>query len=94
MNGRMSKQIRRVAAMPNLPKETTYNAIQHKIVQYKAVMDSDGVAKIEPYGIVRIQVVMGKCVRSHVKTWKARYNHFIRRSNTLPHRGLNKRLGG
>jgi len=94
MNGRMSKQIRRVAAMPNLPEKTIYNAIQHKIVQYKAVTSPEGIPTIEPYGVVRIQVVMGKCVRSHTKTWKARYSHFIHRSNTLPHRGLTKRLGG
>lgn len=90
MNGRMCKQLRRVAAMPNLPKVTIYNAIQHKIVQYRVNKSY----QIEPYGVVRIQVVMGKCVRSHYKTWKARYKHFIQRSNTLPHRGLNKRLEG
>jgi len=94
MNGRMAKQLRRVSRMPSLPEETIYNAIQHKIVQYGLETSPKGETSIVPHGVIRIQVVMGKCIRSHCKTWKARYNHFIRRSNTLPHRGLNKRLGG
>ena len=94
MNGRMAKQLRRVAAMPSLDSETTYNAIQHKIVQYRAVMSPEGIPTIEPYGVIRIQVVMNICVRYHYKTWKARYSHFMQRSNTLPNHGLNKKLGG
>lgn len=94
MNGRMAKQIRRVAAMPNLSKVTIYNAIQHKIIQYRTVTSPKGIPSIEPYGVIRTQVVMGKCVRSHTKTWKARYSYFIQRSDTLPNRGLTKRLGG
>ena len=94
MNGRMAKQLRRVAKNPQLPEETTYNAIQHKIVKYRAVTSPEGIPVIEPYGVIRVQVVMGKCLRSHYKTWKARYLHFIQRSNTLPNHGLTKRLGG
>lgn len=101
MNGRMAKQLRRVAANPTIPAETEYKAIQHQRVANKPVTDKlgipaykDGKPVYEKVGIIRIQVILGNCQRNLYKTWKARYKHFTQSSNTLPHVGLTKRMGG
>ncbi|MGD9381885.1 MAG: hypothetical protein PVI03_05515 [Candidatus Thorarchaeota archaeon] len=94
MNGRMAKQIRRVAANPQLSEETKYKGIEHRKTLYLARLRGDGQYEYEPVPITRIQVVMGPCQRQHYKVWKNRYKHFVHRSDTLPYRGLNASMGG
>lgn len=98
MNGRMAKQLRRVAANPELPATPQYQAIQRKIVMYQPKKDElgvqvyqDGKMAYEPVGVIRMQVVLGRCQRQAYKVWKNRYKFFSHRSHTLPNVGLNSK---
>lgn len=96
MNGRMAKQLRRVAANPSIPAETAYTGVKHNVVMYRPLKDErglqvyqDGKMAYEPVGVTRIQVVLKRCQRQAYKAWKHRYRHFAHRGNTLPNVGLN-----
>lgn len=94
MNGRMAKQLRKVAANPQVPEDTGYKAIQHPKVMYQPRLQEDGTYAYEQVGIVRLQIVLDNCQRKLYKVWKNRYRAFIQRSDTLPNRGLQVKCGG
>lgn len=89
MNGRMAKQIRKVAANPQLPEETKYTALQHKRTMYQPVYEDGALVRYEPVGVIRLQIVMDSCQRRATKIWKNRFKTFHHRSDTLPNPGLN-----
>lgn len=92
MNGRLAKELRKIAANPQLSEVTKYTGIQHQKVMYREYFDPiTGAVEYRPEGVVRIQVVMDVCQRKAYKVWKARVNTFKQRSDTLPYRGLSQK---
>ena len=88
MNGRMAKQIRKIAANPQIPEETKYKGLERTVMLTRPVV-IEGKILHERYFGKRIQVVMDSCQRRATKVWKNRFKTFHHRSDTLPNPGLN-----